>query len=464
MGYERNDVLSRTRLPDLCDEILGPRRGRGPSASWPCPDPGHGPQTGQTPPVTVFQNRGGTERWRCHACGAGGTAVDLVMRRDGIGFREALDRLGRRIGAPEAILAQVVPLRPPRQAPLTKEASPALDAYVSSCEAWLWGPGGRAFRRFLHARGLGEEVLRVNRVGADPGPRAIPRADGLPRGGPAVVLPLLDDSGRATYLQARYLQPRARKYDNPASRLVPACPRLGEVRLPGPAARADVALVCEGIPDALIAAQAGWRSVAVLGAGLPDERVARAISEQFTTETLVVAFDADHRGVAGAEHLSQLLDEAGAGARTVILAVPEGAGDINAWAVASSDQFEADLDRAVSTAVAPVDHDRNPPAVELDDLLETLAYRHLLAAEPTDVNRTVDQITAAIGSWITGDSPTASAAPGTAAELLEQITYHHVLPGDPGSAIRVADRTAEILSPWLDGLSSTEAPGASLGW
>lgn len=96
--------------------------------------------------------------------------------------------------------------------------------------------------------------------------------------------------------------------------------------------------------------------------------------------------------------------------------------------------------------------------------LETLAYRHLLDAEPTDVNRTVEEITAAIGSWITGDSPTASAAPGTAAELLEQITYHHVLHGDPGNAVRVADRTAEILGPWLDELSGNGATGASLGW
>lgn len=464
MGYDRNDVLSRTRLPDLCDETLGPRRGRGPSASWPCPDPGHGPQTGQTPPVTVFGTRDGTERWRCHACGAGGTAVDLVMRLDGVGFREALDRLGQRIGAPEAERARVVPLRPSGPVPPV-EVSPAVDAYVSSCEAWLWGPGGRAFRRFLAARGLGEEVLRANRVGADPGPRALPRADGLPKGGAAVVLPLLDAAGRAVYLQARYLQPRDRKYDNPAGSLVPVSPRLGEVRLPGPATRADVALVCEGIPDALTAAQAGWRSVAVLGAGLPDERVARAISERFPTETLVIAFDADHRGHAGAKHLGRLLDRADAGARTVMLDLPDGAGDINAWAIATGDRFQVDLDEAVTAATGPVDHDRNDQAVDLDDLLETLAYQHLLTAGPTEVTRTLDQITAAIGSWITGDtSPAGSAAPASPAELLEQITYHHVLPGDPGSAVRVADRTAEILSPWLDGLRGAEAPGASLGW
>src|SRR5581483_9122441 len=383
MGYDRNDVLGRTDLAGLCDELLGPRRGRGHSASWPCPDPGHGPQTGRTPPVSVFQTRDGTERWRCHACGAGGTAIDLVMRADGVGFREAVQRLGVRAGVPEAERPRVVPLqRPPVSPPAaTAEVSPALEAYVGACEAWLWGPGGRAFRSFLAHRGLSEEILRANRVGADPGPRAVPRADGLPRGGPAVVLPLLEpDSHRPVYLQARYLQPRHRKYDNPASSLVPTSPRLGEVHLAGPPLRPDIALICEGIPDALIAAQAGWRSVAVLGAGLPDQRVARAITERFPDETLVVAFDSDHRGRDGSAALLDLLRREGTGERISTLEIPATAGDLNAWAIDSGPGFEAELDTAIATAVDSGRPAASTGTIELDDVLETLAYQHLLTA------------------------------------------------------------------------------------
>jgi hypothetical protein len=468
MGYDRNDVLGRTDLAGLCDELLGPRRGRGHSASWSCPDPGHGPQTGRTPPVTVFQTRDGTDRWRCHACGAGGTAIDLVMRTDGVGFREALDRLGVRGGAPEAERPRVVPLQRPRCEPPARKAevSPALEAYVGACEAWLWGPGGRVFRSFLAHRGLGEDILRANRVGADPSPSAVPRADGLPRGGPAIVLPLLDPDGqRPLYLQARYLQPRQRKYDNPASRLVPASPRLGEVRLAAPPVRSDIAMVCEGIPDALIAAQAGWRSVAVLGAGLPDERVARAITERFPDETLVVAFDADHRGHDGTAALVDLIRREGAGERTTTLQIPPAAGDLNAWAINSGPGFEAELDEAISTTIDSASPGPGTGTMELDDVLETLAYQHLLAAAPADVARTVESITAAIGSWVSGDiEPAAAPTPGSADELLQQITYHHVLPATPADALQVADRTIEILAPWLDGSAVAEPPGISFGW
>ena len=464
MGYDRNDVLARIDLAGLCDELLGPRRGRGSSASWSCPDPGHGPQTGQTPPVTVFQTRAGTERWRCHACGTGGTAIDLIMRTDGVGFREALTRLGQRAGAPHAERPRVVPLQRPRPPAVTAEVSPALEAYVGACEAWLWGPGGRVFRSFLDDRGFGEDILRANRVGADPGPRAVPRAEGLPRAGPAVVLPLLEpDTQRAVYLQARYLQPRPHKYGNPARRLGPASPRLGEVRLPASAVRQDVVVVCEGIPDALTAAQAGWRSVAVLGAGQPDERVARAIADRFPSETIVLAFDADDRGRAGAAHLRELLEARGAGERVGGLTVPEAAGDLNAWAIAVGGRFEGDFERAVSTTVDAVDYKRNPPSLGLDDLLETLAAQHLRSAEPEHVSRTVHEITTAIGSWIAGDAmPPRS--PGPAGEVLDLITYHHVLAGGPSNAVRVADRTAEVLAPWLDELAHPEPSGASLSW
>jgi len=467
MGYDRNDVLSRTDLAGLCDELLGPRRGRGHSASWPCPDPAHGPQTGQTPPVTVFRTRDGTERWRCHACGTGGTAIDLVMRADGVGFRDALSRLGQRAGAPEAERARVVPLQPrrPSQGVPTVEVSPALEAYVVACQAWLWGPGGRVFRSFFANRGLGQEILQANRVGADPGPRAVSRADGLPRGGPAVVLPLLDPDGRQpVYLQARYLQPRQRKYDNPASRLVPASPRLGEVRLASQPVRSDVAVICEGIPDALIAAQAGWRSVAVLGAGLPDERIARAIIERFPHEMLVVAFDNDRRGQEGSATLRELLGREGAADRSCGLDLPGTVGDLNAWATSSPRSFEAELEEAVSAAIDSGGRERIPGRIDLDDVLETLAYQHLLAAEPAEVARTVESVTAAIGSWVSGDIEMTAAAPGTVDELLQQITYHHVLPATPAEALGIADRTIEVLNPWLESIAVVEPPGASLGW
>lgn len=325
MGYDRNDVLAHISLDVLCDELLGPHKGRGGSARWPCPDAGHGPQTGATPPVTIFRPSSGSERWHCHGCGAGGTGIDLVMQREGIGFAAAMERLGRRVGVPETRFGDERSHnaeRRPTPVAIPREPSPSLEAYVGACEAWLWGSNGRAMRRWLARRSFGEDVLRANRVGADPGPRALHREAGLPRGGVAVVFPLLDDAGRAVYAQARYLSPATRKYDNPSATVVPASPRFGEMRRPAPGHDAGVVLICEGIPDALSAVQAGWRATAVLGAGLPDERLAVALTDRFPDERLVLAFDADHRGRLGAQRLGELLTAAGAGSRVSQLDLP----------------------------------------------------------------------------------------------------------------------------------------------
>lgn len=483
MGYDRDDVLARIDLQQLCDELLGPHKGRGHSASWPCPDPHHGAQTGKTPPVTVFRPRSGIDRWHCHGCGVGGTAIDLVMRTEGVAFPEALDLLGRRTGAADAPPWAPRPARtraePPSPTP-PSDPSPALETYVSACEDWLWGPNGRAMRRYLATRGLGQEVLRANRVGADPGPRALPREPGLPRGGPAVVFPLFDDLGRVAYLQARYLSPNGRKYDNPSASLVPASPRLGDVRLPGPAQAQDVVLVCEGLPDALTAAQAGYPAVAVLGAGLPDERLTRTLIERHPDEHLVLAFDTDHRGQAGAERLNELLGAAGAADRVAALRVPAEFGDLNSWAQALGDtRLRADLATALPTKdgklhIDPVQHtthfepvshsmedqlatnraeEGNQPARPadegLDELLETLAYQHFLLDDPSAVARNVEMVTEVVAGWRAGHGQTVSSAPekdpGGLEDLLDRIGYHHVLVDDQGIATANMDRVAQMV-------------------
>ncbi len=39
MAYDRNEVLGRTDLGELADQLVGPHKGRGSDATWPCPDP-----------------------------------------------------------------------------------------------------------------------------------------------------------------------------------------------------------------------------------------------------------------------------------------------------------------------------------------------------------------------------------------------------------------------------------------
>ena len=127
-------------------------------------------------------------------------------------------------------------------------------------------------------RGLAEDVLRRNRVGADPGRRFLPRPKGMPGGWPAVVFPALSPGGTITYVQARYLDPPAGrdKYDNPA-RSHATNPRVAWLHAVDPAHR-GVLVVTEGVADGLGSAQAGFPTVGVLGSQYPDRRVVDAIT------------------------------------------------------------------------------------------------------------------------------------------------------------------------------------------
>lgn len=514
MGYDRNEVLDRTDLADLADQLVGPHKGRGTSATWPCPDAGHGTQTGRTPPVSIFRTRYGDERWRCHSCGAGGTAIDLVMTTQGVRFPEALELLGRRAGvgsvdrpAPHLRTARIQ--RPPSVPP--ERPSPDVERFVAGAEAWLWSEQGLPMRRWLSDRGLGDEVLRANRVGADPGPASLERVRGLPRGGPAVVLPVLAADGTAMYLQSRYLQPRSHKYDNPSAALAGPLPRAAEVRLPHPPKDPGLVVVSEGIPDALVAAQAGYRAAAVLGAGVPDERTAAALVERFPIERLVIAFDADDPGHAGAERLRELFGETGAVNRVATLEVPAVASDLNGWQQAAGAGFGDQLARAIDranegdrpmsftpdrgSAEAPVTAGRDgrstsvegrgaddqhtglPPDQaqafhpsrgrrvdldpELDDLVETIYYHHVLVDDPELAVANVARIEQAVGTWNDQSlaHPTAGMAPAPEmAELdqrLEDIAYRHVLVDDPNLAARNLGALRTTVADWSTELADT---------
>jgi len=184
---------------------------------------------------------------------------------------------------------------------------------------------------YLHSRGLHDEILHANQIGADPGPRRLTRARGLPARGPAVIFPVLDDHG-PIYLQARYLNPEkagGRKYENPAS-WVATNPRWARVRT-APTIDKDSRLwICEGLPDALSAAQLGANSLALLGVGLADQRLAAYILQEHQHRSLTIAFDADARGRAAADSLAQDLRVAGHPRFEV---VSLRSGDLNAHAI-----------------------------------------------------------------------------------------------------------------------------------
>jgi hypothetical protein len=343
--YDRDAVIAAVDLAALADELLGEHRGTTRSPAWSCPNPQHA-QTGRTPPVTIFSSRRGEQRWRCHGCGTGGTAIDLVMACCGTSPRDAIERLARRAGFTEQDSSwspRRRPVRLPQAAPRGCSDQTGMDRYVEQCATGLFEPAGRRIRRWLNnARGLPDDVLAANRIGADPGPRHQQRPDGMPRAS-GVVLPVIVD-GHAVYAQIRVTHPRpdGPRYLNPSGALA-ANPRLAHFR-PTEERHREV-IVTEGAIDALSAATAGYRSVAILSAAYPDQAIAHQLSR--LPHPLVIAFDHDAAGRAAAERLTSLLDAHQR--HPVNLALP--AADLNEALVQSS-HWAQELEQRVRGCLA----------------------------------------------------------------------------------------------------------------
>jgi hypothetical protein len=245
-----------------------------------------------------------------------------------MGYREAFEELARRAAMqPDELDVRRIPrpTPPPRQpVPL----HPDVVRYVEACERLLWEPVGRPVLEYLtEERGLAPEVLRANRVGADPGTRKLRRASGLPKNGPAAVFPACTVDGRLAYLQARYLEhdEYGSKYGNPASRLGDN-PRHGWTQPVG--TPQEPIVICEGFPDAYTANSAGYTAVAVLGATNANRGLAERIVEGIGRRPAVLAFDGDDAGRSAARQLSTSLEQRGI--MVIELPLPSGA-DLNSW-------------------------------------------------------------------------------------------------------------------------------------
>lgn len=322
--YDRDEILARTDLRALLDELCGPATSLGRTARWHCPVPDH---ADVHPSVTISVDQRGVERWRCWSIGHGGTAIDALYHARNVNYRDALEELARRAGiSPDE--PRVRSMRRPLAPRHPVELQPAAVKYVEACERLLWEPAGQRVLEYLvDERGLDPEVLHVNRVGADPGTRALRRAGGLPKYGPGAVFPAIDADGRLVYFQTRYLNPgpNRSKYGNPASRHGDN-PRHGWTR---PAADSKEAVViCEGFPDAYIANGAGYAAVAVLGTANATPVLGEHLLLRLAARPAILALDGDEAGRAAANHLRVGLERCGI--MVVELPLPSGT-DLNSW-------------------------------------------------------------------------------------------------------------------------------------
>jgi DNA primase len=324
------DILARTDLGRLLDEYTtpAPRSVRG--RRWHCPDPHH---DDHRPSVTVRTDHRGHERWRCWSGDHRGDAIDLVMIAQGVDQTAALETLAGRAGlTPDRPLPPPIrrrPAPPPSVVPL----DPIVVQYAQACERILHSRGGQPVREWLANRGIGPAIARANHLGADPGRDQLFRRKGLPYGASiAATFPALDQAGNIRYVQARYLDPGegADKYDNPSLKLG-SNPRISWTAPVGDP-RPGLLIVTEGIPDALIAAQASFTTAAILGSQTPDPTVAARLATRASRANLqiIAITDADPAGRAWGERLADLLADH---TQEAAIIEPTHGNDLNEWAL-----------------------------------------------------------------------------------------------------------------------------------
>lgn len=348
---DRDAVVAAVDLRTLADRLLGRRADTAGSPTWPCPDPEHPHMAREPGEVKTYLTRRGEQRWHCHGCGSGGTAVDLVMKARRTGVREALLYL--------AEPAPALRSSPSPASPMAR-ADPALgrgdfDAWVAHATDLLSQPYGEPVRKWLtEVRGIPDDVLRVNRIGATaitPG-HMLPTRRGIPgrrAASPSAVLPVLA-KGRPIHAQLRLIDPQPGEpaYLNPPASGKTRHPRLGLYR-PAQRQHAEI-LVTNGIIDALSANAAGYRSAAVLSPGLADAEVAVHLSR--LNGPLVLALGPTGPGDVAADRLMLHLEARGR--RPTILTTFNG--DLNDALVTAGDwprKLAAHVGQAV--AIGPSD-------------------------------------------------------------------------------------------------------------
>ncbi len=292
----------RIDLRTVAAGLLGaPRRIDGSGRHWwVCPF-----HPDRNPSFCVSPDRGS---WKCFGCGARGDAASLVMKRNGVGFAEAVRYLGeglgiesgrpwrgdrgplpaRRPGARATEGFGPALRRTPPPSPRGLPSSEAL-ALVESARERLWSSQGLRYRRWLHLRGLTNATIRAAGLGWTPGVQIPAKGDIRYFRASGIVIPWFEGDRLA---MAKIRQPASRRPKYVES--FRDAPRL----YPSPeSVRPGMPLVLvEGEFDALLLGQelAGLASVATVGSA--STSIEASAWDLCRATTIFAAHDADAAG------------------------------------------------------------------------------------------------------------------------------------------------------------------------
>ena len=271
----------------------------------------------KTPSFIVTPER---ETWHCFGCGKHGDIFTFLRERDGLEFREALQRLAEKAGVELSERSS----REDRRKRRLREALEAAIAWYR--EVLLQAHQAEKAREYLQERGFTEATLERFGIGYAPNTwEAMAKrlrskgfsdqeltdaglASPSTRGGVydrfrgRIIIPIRDASGRAIGLGGR-IMPGAEgpKYLNsPATALFDKSRTLYAIDLAkGAIRREKLAVIVEGYTDVMAAHQAGFENVvASLGTALTAGQV--EIANRYA-DAVALAYDVDVAGEAATQ-------------------------------------------------------------------------------------------------------------------------------------------------------------------
>jgi DNA primase len=306
---------------------------------------------------------GGVEgRYHCFACGAGGDVIDYVARFNGIGFRDAAERLAARAPFTNTVPPDAVPIRRDLADGPMLERTPARRIFEVNELAWRYfterpnvagaeqymiaerhidvrliraategapvvGFAPSSWRRLADTL-LGQGITPDELVDADLVSRRDYRLVDAFRG--RMIVPVRDPFGRIEGFIGRDVtgEKRAAKYRNPTLTAT-----FDKSRFLYRPTRHTLdpdghVVVVEGVMDALAITAAAGRTgslgsiAACSTSGLAVSRVQAAKVMSFSRNPVAIALDADEAGFTGAARWIQALS--GLGRDTETIRLPDG--------------------------------------------------------------------------------------------------------------------------------------------
>lgn len=271
----------------------------------------------KTPAFYVYPD---TQSFHCFGCKASGTVFDFLMRREGIEFREALERLAQRAGV------ELAPRTPEEQSEdqlRTKLLEINAAAAVFFHHMLLKSPRGEAARAYVEKRQLDAPTVEAFQLGFAPDdwsallayltdrknfdPEEV-EAAGLTikreHGGyydrfrNRLMFPIRNAKGEIIAFGGRAIGDAQPKYLNsPQTPLFDKGKVLYALDLARDTIRSgDSVVIVEGYVDAIVAHQHGFKNVvAPLGTALTADHV--GVLKKLGARTVYLALDADAAGV-----------------------------------------------------------------------------------------------------------------------------------------------------------------------